>query len=248
MDKAASTFLQVAHDCGWAPDYVHHNRKGLTLAGDPESARGASSLVTASRLLKTLTKMSEDEATALGVDETERKLLIRLDDAKINFAPPSEQAVCFKLVGVAIGNPTDHYPGGDNVQTVERWQPPYPFDGIDRTTIGAIFDKLQSGPSEGEFYLTDVSANGDWAGSPICKLANKEKGEAQRILKIWLKNGVLIEDKYHSPRGAGRLTGSPSTKGEPPKSSVRCTGLRREKDPTTNTGTDFAGIAGIGHD
>ena len=114
----------------------------------------------------------------------------------------------------------------------------------DHGELGYISDSND----EGEFYLTDVSANGDWAGSPICKLANKEKGEAQRILKIWLKNGVLIEDKYHSPRGAGRLTGSPSTKGEPPKSSVRCTGLRREKDPTTNTGTDFAGIAGIGHD
>jgi hypothetical protein len=200
MDKAASTFLQVAHDCGCAPDYVHHNRKGLTLAGDPESARGASSLINASRLLKTLTKMSEEEAKILGIEKDERRLLIRLDDAKINIAPPSEQAVWFKLVGVEIGNPTEDYPSGDNVQTVERWHPPDAFAGLAITTIADIFDKLRAGPVPGEFYSPDPRANGDWAGWTICELANKEKGDAKRILKTWIKNGVLIEDKYRSPR------------------------------------------------
>jgi hypothetical protein len=42
---------------------VHHHRKGIAIAGDPDSARGAGSLVNASRLVKTATKMSEQEAT-----------------------------------------------------------------------------------------------------------------------------------------------------------------------------------------
>jgi hypothetical protein len=200
IDQAATMFLSVAHACGCACDYVHHDRKGISVAGDADRARGASSLVNASRLLKTLSKMTQVEAKALGVKDSERKFLVRLDDAKINIAPPSEETVWFKLVDVAIGNPTEAYPKGDHVQTVEPWVPPDPFAGLARATILEIFKALRAGPEPGEFYLSDVKADEDWAGRPICKLASKEEDEAKRILKTWIKNGVLIEDEYTSPK------------------------------------------------
>ena len=200
IDQAATLFLQVAHDSGCAADYVHHNRKGLALAGDPDNARGASALANASRLLKTLSKMTEKEAEALGVVEQERRLLVRLDDAKLNIAPPSAETMWFRLVGVDIGNDAPDYPNGDNVQTVERWHPPDPFAELPKTAIAEIFDQLRAGPEPGEFYLRDIRAKDDWAGTPICAVAGKTEGEATRILDAWIKNRVLIEDEYHSPK------------------------------------------------
>lgn len=200
VGQAASLFLQVAYDCGCACDYVHHHRKGITIAGDPDSGRGASSLRDASRLVKTATKMTADEAKELGVGEDERKYLVRIDDAKLNIAPPAAQTVWFKLVGVDIGNATEKYPHGDNVQTVERWHPPAAAGKLSKTRVADIFGELRKGPEEGEFYSPHVNANGEWAGWPIAKIANMEKAEAKRLLHDWLRNGVLIEEEYHSPR------------------------------------------------
>ena len=207
IDRAASLFLQVAHDCGCACDYVHHHRKGITIAGDPDSVRGAGALVNASRLVKTATKMSEQEAKDLSVSAVNRKLLVRLDDAKLNIAPPATETVWFRLVGVDIGNPSEDYPNGDNVQTVERWYPPAPAQGIAKSTIAEIFDMLREGPEPGEFYLSDPRANGAWAGSPIAKIGDMERGEAKRLLADWIKNGVLVEGEYYSKKRHSTRTG-----------------------------------------
>jgi AAA domain len=209
IDRAATLFLQVAHDCGCACDYVHHHRKGIAIAGDPDSARGAGALVNASRLVKTATKMSEKDADQFKVGERDRKLLVRLDDAKLNIAPPAEEAIWFKLVGVDIGNPSEDYPKGDNVQTVERWYPPPPAAGLTKTKVAEIFDELRAGPGDGEFYSPDQRAKERWAGIVIIEETGKSEAEARRLLRDWIKNGVLIEGEYTSPRlrkKRGRVT------------------------------------------
>jgi hypothetical protein len=200
IDKAATVFLQVGHECGAAVDYLHHQRKGIAIAGDADSSRGASSLVNASRLVKTANRMTQAEAEKFGLSERERKLTIRVDDGKINIGAPDEQAVWFRLVGVEIGNPTETYPRGDNVQTVERWYPPEAFEDLPKSQIAEIFARLRQGPGEGERYLTDPRANGDWAGSAIVELAGKTTGQAKEILRTWLKNEVLIKGEFVSPR------------------------------------------------
>jgi hypothetical protein len=209
IDKAASLFLEIAYDCGCGCDYVHHHRKGITIAGEADSGRGASALANASRLVKTVTKMTVAEAKALGATEADRKFLIRIDDAKLNIAPPAEQTVWFRLVGVDIGNSTEDYPDGDNAQTVERWYPRDPLKDFPKSKIAEIFAEFRKGPAEGEFYLSDSRANGDWAGSPIAKIGGMEKEAANLILKAWIKSGTLIEDNYRSPKrrkDVGRLT------------------------------------------
>jgi AAA domain len=204
IDQAASLLLQVGHECGAAPDYVHHHKKGVTIAGDQDSGRGASALGDASRLVKTVSKMTAKEADELGVEDAERKHIIRLDDAKLNIAAPADEAMWFRLVGVDIGNATEDYPSGDNVQTVERWYPPQVSTTLAKSALVEIFDALRAGPEPGEFFLVDVRANGAWAGWPICKLAEMGKGEAKRLLRDWIKNGVLIESEYNSPQRKGR--------------------------------------------
>jgi hypothetical protein len=200
IDRAASLLLEVAYDCGAVCDYVHHHLKGIPIAGDADSGRGASALANASRLVKTITRMTEREAEVLGATEVDRKFLIRIDDAKLNIAPPAEQTVWFRLVGVDIGNSTEDYPRGDNAQTVERWYPRDPFKDLPPSKIAEIFAELRKSPAEGEFYLSDLRANGDWAGWPIAKIGDMEKGAATLIFKAWIKSGTLIKDDYHSPR------------------------------------------------
>jgi hypothetical protein len=73
--------------------------------------------------------MSKVEAEELGVEQRKRRYFIRLDDPKLNFAPPATETTWFRLVGVNIGNATAEYPDGDNVQAVERLTARHIFAG-----------------------------------------------------------------------------------------------------------------------
>jgi hypothetical protein len=197
VDRAVTLFLHVAHECGCACDYVHHHKKGLQLAGDKDAGRGASSLADASRLVKTAITMTEKEAEEFGVKDHDRKFLIRLDDAKINIAPPAAEAVWFKLVGVNIGNATETYPKGDNIQSVERWYPPS-FD-LHKSHIITIFNAIRRGPEPDERYSGNPKSD-DWAATLIQEITGCTETRAERLLNDWIKNSVLIESKYYSKK------------------------------------------------
>ena len=198
MDQVAQQFLGVAHACGCAADYVSHDRKGAGSAGDADRVRGASALVNASRLLKTLTKMTDKEADDLGVEKRQQKTLVRLDDGKVNITPEEPEA-WFELIGVPIGNSSETYPHGDNVQAVRRWYPPDPYAEMTAELWGKIFAAIRTGPGPDEKWLIDIRSN-DWVGWPICKAGNKEKGEARRLVRDWVKSGVLVIAPYHPRR------------------------------------------------
>jgi hypothetical protein len=193
IDKAAGYFLQVGHDCGCAVDYLHHHRKGVPLPGDADSGRGASALTNASRLVFTLTKMSAAEAEELGITARDRLLYVRMDDAKLNIAPPAAETIWFKIVGVPIGNGAGSWPLGDNVQTVERWHPPDPFDDFPKTQIAQVFERLRKGPKTGELYSSNPQAKANWAGKVICEVTGKSDGAAKYILAIWEEKKVLTK-------------------------------------------------------
>jgi hypothetical protein len=174
----------------------------VVLPGDPDSARGASSLNNASRLVWTLTKMSAAEADRFKIKPRERLLYVRLDDAKLNIAPPADQTIWFKLIGVDIGNATEDYPSGDNVQTVERWYPPDPFEDLEKPQIAEIFEELRKGPKIGEWYSSNPQARDNWAGTVICSLTGKSEADAKRILATWKDKDVLLEVDSASGRKA----------------------------------------------
>ena len=127
IDVFAGILTDMAVEKNIGVDLLSHERKGLAGAGkavgDAERGRGASSLKDAMRLAKTLTVMSDLEATRFTVSDVDRKLTVRIDDAKVNIAPPSASTNWFRIVGVNLGNGTSIYPSGDNVQTCEVWTP-----------------------------------------------------------------------------------------------------------------------------
>src|SRR5262249_35194279 len=122
LDFVAELLANLSIEYDIAVDAPHHKRKGLALPGDAESGRGGGAFKDGGRLVYTLTRMTSDEAKHLGItNEADRLSLIRHDNAKVNLAPPADQTSWYKLVGQALGNPSDIYPNGDNIQTVIAW-------------------------------------------------------------------------------------------------------------------------------
>jgi hypothetical protein len=99
----------------------------------------------ANRLVCTLSKMSLEDAKALGIDEADRWCYVRVDSAKVNIAPAAATARWFKLVGVPLGNGNIVYPSGDEVQTVEEWTPADPLILVDDENLrGAILAEIKN--------------------------------------------------------------------------------------------------------
>jgi hypothetical protein len=93
----------VAQQTGVAIKIVAHARKGH-LAGDADAMRGGSAIRDGCRSVETLTTMTEEEAKDLNIEAGDRRWLVRLDDAKANFAAPLEQVTWLRRESVDLGN------------------------------------------------------------------------------------------------------------------------------------------------
>lgn len=203
IDFAAALWGQVADLAGCAILLLHHFRKG-GMSGDAAAFRGASALVDAARSAISLSPMSADEAEKLGVSVEDQWQFVRVDNAKLNLAPPPSAALWFKLVGNDLDNQTTVRPA-DRVQTVERWNAPATWDDMPWPLIIRVLDAIEAGCGEGEYYSLAPQAKERWAGSVLVE-AGKGAGQAKAILRAWHESGVLEEGQYLSSR-AKRLIG-----------------------------------------
>src|SRR5580693_2693386 len=94
--------MAIDHNC--AIDLPHHTNKQVSRGpGDADRSRGASAMKDAARLVFTLTPMTTQEAIQFGLEEADRRSLIRMDSGKLNIAPSSHEATWFRIVGVSLG-------------------------------------------------------------------------------------------------------------------------------------------------
>jgi hypothetical protein len=190
--------LAIKHDI--AIDAPHHARKGLATPGDADRGRGAGAMRDAFRLNYTLTTMSAEEAEAFGVAEEQRKLYLRVDNAKVNIAPPMLKARWFRLVGVQLGNATDLYPDGDSVQTVEPWVPPDIWQDLDAAMLNRMLDAIDAGLPDGNRYTDAAKAGEREAWRVVVEQApDKTEAQAREIIRTWVKTGVLEHAPYRNP-------------------------------------------------
>ncbi len=117
-------------------------------------------------------------------------------------SPPAELAEWFELVSVAIGNATEDYPEGDNVQVVRPWEPPTPWAGLSFAAIGRVLQQIEVGPSPGEFFSPSKQAGDRWAGRVLIDEGGRTESQATNIIKEWLVTGLLEKGEYKSPSKA----------------------------------------------
>jgi hypothetical protein len=192
IDFAAALWAYIADKAGCTILLVHHFRKG-GVSGEADSFRGASALIDASRAAVSLARMTEDEANRLGIELRDRRRYLRIDNAKMNLAAPPEETTWLKLVSVPLDN-------GDEIQAVERWDVPSPWDGMPWTTIINILDKIDAGPEDGERYSDNKQAKERWASQVVIDMAGRTERQASAIIKSWCENGILEERDYISKR------------------------------------------------
>jgi hypothetical protein len=152
------------------------------------------------RLVYTLTRMNDVEADQFNIPLPEQRLYLRLDNAKVNTAPPARDAEWFRLVGVKLGNGTELYPGGDEVQTVEPWWPPELWEGVTDDAIGVIVKALGAGLENGQRYSNAPAASARAACSVVrAHCPDKNDKQCREMVSAWVKNGLLEEKKYDDP-------------------------------------------------
>jgi hypothetical protein len=214
IDAFASLLTDLAADKNIAIDLLSHERKaGAVNAGDVNRGRGAGSLKDAMRLAQTLTGMSETEAATLGVCEVDRMFLVRLDNAKVNIAPPSRTATWFHLVGVNLGNGSALYPNGDNVQTVELWKPAPLFDRLSSADLNCVLRKLGAGMGDGRRYSLASAAKDRAAWRAVQeKFPELAEARCRAIIAAWNKNQLFEIGDYDDPARRTKAAGILSAK------------------------------------
>jgi hypothetical protein len=200
IDAVVGILADLAAKYDIAVDVPHHTAKGLADPGNASRGRGASAMKDAARLVYTLTPMTEEEARVLGLDETMRRHLIRMDSGKVNIAPPMTEAKWFRLVNVPLANSTDLYPAGDQVQTVEPWIPPDKWDGLGHHMLNLMLTDIDAGLPDGNRYTDERNAKDRAAWRVVVKHApNKTEAQGKEIIKAWRKTELLTSDDYENP-------------------------------------------------
>ena len=144
--------------------------------------------------------MSPEEAKTFGIPEEDRRLYVRVDRAKVNIARAAGGAKWFRLVGVPLGNATDLYTAGDEVQTAEPWKPPETWADIDNPMANLILSKIGLGLGDGNFY-TDAARAGEREAWRVVQadVPSKSEKQAREVVKTWVRNGVLVSFLYDNP-------------------------------------------------
>jgi hypothetical protein len=200
IDDVVQILTDLQNKRNISVDAPHHISKGQLEPGNASRGRGASSMTNAMRLVYTLTPMSTEEAEAFGVMEDVRRQYIRVDSAKVNTTKHLGEAKWFRLVGVRIGNETDMYPNGDEVQTVEPWTPPDTWADLTSHTLNQILTEIDAGLPDGNRYTDAAKAKNREAWIVIVKHApRKSEQQARQIIRTWVKNGVLTSREYLNP-------------------------------------------------
>ena len=195
MVAAAAAWRRVARATMCSIMLVHHVRKGQAL--DIDAARGAKALTDSARVGLLLSPMSADDGEKLGIPKDRRRAYVRLDNAKANLAPRADAAKWFELVEENLGNGTEEYPNGDNVAAMVAWTPPSAFGDATSADLNRALDIIAEPPAGWRYAPYRKSANlVRWAGTPIMECTGRDAEAAARIVKAWLKSGLLTIGTY----------------------------------------------------
>lgn len=190
-----ASFRSWAVDRNMAVVILHHSRKGNGDPGDPDTLRGASSIVGAARVVLTLNVMNEKEADLFRVPSEQRRNYFRLDGAKNNYAPV-EEAEWFQRQEIELPNGGDGAPG-DRVAIAWPWRPTKPLDRQTPSDLNRVLDLIAVGPGQGIRYSRTKAGGDRWVGNLLrAELELASDAEAANMVGAWFKSGLLMVEPY----------------------------------------------------
>ena len=184
MRSILAAFRGFAKDTNTAVVVLHHDRKGVGVAGDVDRMRGASALQGAARIVLTLTRMTEEEAEALEIPPTERNSYIRIDNAKANYTPLGD-AMWYRLTSHQIAN-------GESVGACLPWTPP---DRIAALTGEMKLEILRLMMEAGPDKCRSHHHSADYAPKWIAPLIGVNEKLVKQYLDACIKGGAVKIDK-----------------------------------------------------
>lgn len=208
IDAAVKAWGRVAGRGNCSIELVHHSRKLNGDAISADSARGGSAFVDGCRAVRVINRMSEDEATRLGVDEARRFFFMLAD--KQNMAPPADKRDWYQLVSVPLAN-------GDNVAAVDKWTPPNPFDDVTPDHLRRVqslfassdYRESEQSPEWGGIAVATVLDLDAGAGRKASERTGQQKAaraKIKRILLTWQDTGAItLETRLDSKRNERRF-------------------------------------------
>jgi hypothetical protein len=194
MRRVMAGLRRLNRACDMALMLTHHDRKagGEDEDSDQSNARGAGDIINAARFELAVKKMTAGEASRFSLDPKDRTSYFRLGSpaSKLNYVA-ADEAEWFERVS--------HVVSGQVVGTCIPWDPPDAFDGITTTLANAVLDEVEAGMPDGRRYSDSATAKERGAWNIVVKhIPDKTPDEAKRIIRKWVKNGVLVSEPYHN--------------------------------------------------
>ena len=202
IDMVCTAFAGIADATDCAFDLVHHVRKTNGAEVTVEDSRGAVALMSASRSMRALNRMSKEEGEKAGLNDP--RSYFRAETGKANLAP-LEMADWFKLVSVSLGNGDDGpFDNSDHVAVAEPWKWPDALEDITPADLRAV----QNAVAAGRWRQNNQAA--DWVGKAVAaalRLDVNSKAHRAKIgalIKVWLSTNMLVvvegQDEKRRPR------------------------------------------------
>jgi hypothetical protein len=183
---------------GFAADHqcavllLHHTRKGIAGgAGDPDIARGASSIIGAARIVLTLLGMTGEEADSLGIPRDQSRHYVRLDGAKSNYSALGE-AEWFDRASIMLDN-------GDWVAALAPWTPPADT-GLAEDTLAALLAAVATGDRSGQPWSARLGKYDRSVSRPMAALGITSRAGQNRALDALFAAGVTDAEWSKSNR------------------------------------------------
>ncbi|MEH6749680.1 MAG: AAA family ATPase [Paracoccaceae bacterium] len=190
VDLVAKKWAMLADECNCSIELVHHTRKTNGEEATTESARGASSLLSAARSGRVLNRMTNDERESAGIPADDKTTYFAVTRDKANLAPAGARQ-WRHMVSVQLAN-------GDSVGVAEEWTWPDTFDAVTVADLLAVQKAI-----DGKQPRYSDQAGNEWAGVIVANVlgldATKDRRRIKRMIETWLRNGALVKGTKEGP-------------------------------------------------
>jgi hypothetical protein len=191
IKAVAAMFREIARRGDCAVMLVHHTAKppqGTSdgHAGNLNTSRGASALTGVARVVQTLFSMSPRDAEHYGVKDEDRRLYIRLDDAKANLGLISGEARWYRRVSVTVAN-------GDEVGVLvpEELHPADSHEDADDDLHRTIIACLLARVPEPEISLNAAARRLAWSGDDRFAKYRKSDSKGHQRASETLRRAIV---------------------------------------------------------